>query len=175
MTDGICRNHIIFIGFMGSGKSTIARKLARYENMTSVDMDASIAREAGMSIPEIFEAEGESGFRAREHALLESMLYREPCIISCGGGVVVSAENRRLITSLGTVVYLEVTAEESRARISRPQSRPLLNGSVSPAELLEQRRALYEEIADIRFSTSGLAIGQVVSQLAIILKERGIL
>ena len=175
MTDETRRDHIIFIGFMGSGKSTVARRLARHRNMNCIDMDSYIEREAGMPVSRIFETEGEADFRARERVFLESMFHRERCILSCGGGVVVNAENRRLIKSLGTVVYLEVTAADALARISRPESRPLLKGPVPPAELLESRRALYEASSDIRFDTSGLSLAQVVRQLTEILTKRGIL
>jgi len=160
---------------MGSGKTTIARIIARREKMTCIDMDSFIQQEAGMSVAQIFEAEGEEGFRARERALLAGMRLRGRCILSCGGGVVLRPQNRRMLRQLGTVVYLKVTAEEAVARISRPETRPLLNASVPPAELLEQRRALYEEAADIVFDTGGLAIGQVAHRLTVILKKRGVL
>lgn len=177
MTDDTRKHsdHLILIGFMGSGKSTVARRIARNEEMVSVDMDTYIAREAGMSIPQIFQLEGEDGFRAREHAFLVHMKTSDRCILSCGGGVVTRAENRQLLKNLGTVIYLEVTAEEALSRISHPESRPMLSGSTSPAELLEKRRALYEETADIIFNTNGLTINQVTSRLTYLLKKRGIL
>jgi len=168
-------DHLIFIGFMGSGKSTIARKIARLKGMTSVDMDRFLEQEAGMTIPQIFETEGEEGFRAREHAFLKSMAQRDRCILSCGGGIINSPENRALLKDLGTVVYLEVSAQEAVSRISRPETRPLLQGKIPPEELLEQRRELYEEAADITFDTNGLSVGQVVRQVSILLERRGIL
>ncbi|MDR2493127.1 MAG: shikimate kinase [Coriobacteriales bacterium] len=167
--------HLVFIGFMGAGKSTIARRLARQEGMVSIDMDAYIEREAGMPAAEIFASEGEEGFRARELGFLRSMAKRDRCILSCGGGVVTREASRELVRSLGTVVYLEVTADEALARISRPQTRPLLSGPVPPAELLEQRRALYEGMADVRFDTTGLTVRQVTQRLAALLKRRGLL
>jgi shikimate kinase len=157
--------HIVLIGFMGAGKSSVARKIARIEKMSSIDMDTYIEREASMSIPEIFKLEGESGFRQRETAFLESMFHRDRCILSCGGGVVTREENRRVLKLLGTVVYLQVDASEAVSRISRPETRPLLSGSTPPAELLEARRALYEETADIIVDTSGLTINQVTNKV----------
>jgi len=169
------KGHLILIGFMGSGKSTIARKLAGRLKMKAIDMDASIARDAGMSVKEIFEQEGEEGFRVREQAFLESMALCKPCILSCGGGIVTRTKARGLLKQLGTVVYLEVSADEAISRISHPETRPLLHGSIPPSQLLEQRRPLYEEAADIIFSTNGLTINQVTIQLEDLLIERGIL
>ncbi|MCL1890418.1 MAG: shikimate kinase [Coriobacteriia bacterium] len=168
-------SHLIFIGFMGSGKSTIARKLARRLEMPCLDADKIIAGEANMPISQIFKTEGEQGFRKREHEFLKSMKDHERCILSCGGGVVLLAENRSLLKELGTVIYLEVGAAEAVGRISRPETRPLLQGTTPPAELLEQRRALYEESATLTFNTSGLSIGQVTNQLHRLLKKKGIL
>ena len=168
-------DHIILIGFMGSGKSTIARKLARRENMNSIDIDKAIERETGKRIAEIFASEGEEGFRARERAFLESMYLKERSILSCGGGVIKTAENRETLKRLGYVIYLEVSAEEALSRISHPETRPLLSGPTPVAELLAQRRPLYEGIADIIFDTNGLSIGRVTHELSQLLHERGIL
>lgn len=157
--------HIIIIGFMGAGKSSVARKLARTEKMSSIDMDIYIEREAGMGVPQIFATEGEAGFRERETAFLESMFKRDRCILSCGGGVVTRDENRRIIKLLGTVVYLQVNAQEAVSRISRPETRPLLSGSTPPAELLEARRPFYEDAADITIDTTGKTPAQVIAEV----------
>ncbi|MDR1082474.1 MAG: shikimate kinase [Coriobacteriales bacterium] len=166
-------DHIIFIGFMGSGKSSVARKLARFERMNCIDMDAYIERESGMSISRIFEVEGEEGFRVRELDLLCSMVIRDRSILSCGGGVVTCAESRELVKQLGTVIYLEVSAAEAISRISRPETRPLLTGSVSPAEILASRLRYYEETADITIDTRGRPLLQVVSATRKALRAAG--
>jgi shikimate kinase len=170
---GSLADHIILIGFMGSGKSSVARRLARFEKMNCIDMDSYIEREAGMSIPRIFELEGEEGFRAHEFEFLSSMLIRDKCILSCGGGVVTRDENRQLLKQLGTVVYLEVDADEAVSRISRPETRPLLAGTIPPAEILAFRLQYYEEVADIVIDTRRRSIPQVVSATQRALRAAG--
>lgn len=167
--------HILLIGFMGSGKSTVGRKLARRYHRVLFDTDRGIAEVAGMTIPEIFAAEGEEGFRAREQAYLESLAARDAAIVSCGGGVIVNDRSRELVCGLGTVVYLHVEAREAISRISHPETRPLLNGERSPAELLEERLPLYREAADIMYDTSGKNPGIVSRELGRMLEEKGLL
>ncbi|NTU89947.1 MAG: shikimate kinase, partial [Actinobacteria bacterium] len=154
--------HILFVGFMGSGKTTVSSRLGRMFSRRVIDLDKLIARRAGKSIPKIFAEEGQEGFRYRETAALESLLSELPCIVSCGGGVVIREENRALLKKLGTVVYLQVGASEAVSRISHPESRPLLSGPLSPAEILKERLPLYEEVADITVDTSGRSIEEVV-------------
>jgi shikimate kinase len=166
-------DHIIFIGFMGSGKSSVARRLARFEKMNCIDMDIYIEREAGMSIPRIFEVEGEEGFRVRELDFLRSMLIRARCILSCGGGVITRDESRDLLKLLGTVIYLKVDADEAISRISHPETRPLLSGAIPPAEILASRLQYYENTADFTIDTSDHAISQVVSMVQRALRARG--
>jgi shikimate kinase len=168
-------DHIIIIGFMGAGKSSVARKLARFEKMNSIDMDIYIEREAGMRIPQIFETEGEAGFRQRETAFLESMFKRDRCILSCGGGVVTREENRRILKLMGTVVYLEVDAQEAVSRISRPETRPLLSGSTPPEDLLETRRPFYEDAADITVDTTKKTPTKVAAEVKTKLRKIGVL
>ncbi|MDR1015558.1 MAG: shikimate kinase [Coriobacteriales bacterium] len=169
-------DHIILIGFMGSGKSSVARRLARLEHMTSIDMDIFIEREAGRDIPAIFAAEGEEGFRLREFDFLRSMPARDRCILSCGGGVVVRDESRSLLKCLGTVVYLVVDAAEAVSRIPRPEGRPLLAegaGGLRPDEILSSRLRYYEDVADLTVDTSGRSIGQVVVAVRRMLRAAG--
>jgi shikimate kinase len=168
-----CASHIIFVGFMGAGKSSVARKLASSEGMSSIDMDSAIEREAGMSIQEIFGTEGEEGFRIRESEFLRSLPAMTRSIVSCGGGVVVRAENRELLKRLGTVVYLKVDAAEAVSRIAQPKTRPLLAGTMSPAEILAARLRYYEEVADITVDTMGYSIPQVAHAVRSALRARG--
>ncbi len=165
--------HILFVGFMGSGKTTVSRKLGRMFSRRVVDLDKLIVRRAGIDIPQIFEREGEEGFRFRETAALQSMANELPCIISCGGGIVLREENRRLLQQLGTVVYLKVGADEAASRISRPETRPLLKGD--PSGILAGRIRFYEEVADIMVDTSGVPADEVVNIVGELLWKRGLI
>lgn len=157
--------HIILIGFMGSGKSSVARMLAAKTGLRLLETDELVVREAGCSVADIFAKEGEDGFRSRERAVLKALSSQEQSVVSCGGGVVVRAQNRSLLAELGTIVYLEVSAEESLARVGQDDNRPLLRGSIAPHQLLEQRRGWYEEIADIRVDTSAKGVAQVADEV----------
>jgi shikimate kinase len=158
--------HVLLIGFMGAGKSSVAARLGELLGLEVVEMDERIEAAAGMEIAAIFEREGEQGFRRRESELLGGGLGQGRCVISCGGGVVTAPGNIALLRGLGTVVYLEVTAEEALRRIADARTRPLLNSKTSPAQLLEQRRALYESAADIRVDSCGKSIGEVAAEVA---------
>jgi shikimate kinase len=153
--------HILFIGFMGSGKTTVSKLLGRMLSRRVIDVDQLISRRSGKTIPELFELYGEEGFREREMSALESLLLEPPCIVSCGGGVCTRPENREMLKRLGAVVYLEVDADEAVSRISRPESRPLLSGDTPPAELLASRIADYEACATFSVDTSGKTPNEV--------------
>ncbi len=158
--------HVLLTGFMGAGKSTVARKMARRFNKVSYDMDIGIVRMAGKSIPQIFADEGEAGFRKRELDYLEYLKGAAPGIVSCGGGVVSTAESRNVLTELGFVVFLQVGIDEVYQRISSIDSRPLLaGGKQKAADLLESRTPLYMECADLVFDTSGKGSGRVAREL----------
>ncbi|MDR1185002.1 MAG: shikimate kinase, partial [Coriobacteriales bacterium] len=109
----------------------------------------------------------------RELEFLRSMLVRERSIVSCGGGVVARDASRELLRQLGTVVYLEVDAEEAISRISHPETRPLLSGTIPPAEILASRLRYYEDTADIVIDTRGRSIRQVVSAVQRALHVKG--
>ncbi|MDR0888648.1 MAG: shikimate kinase [Coriobacteriales bacterium] len=160
MSDG----HIILVGFMGSGKTTVAHHLSRLLDLPCIDADAGIEQAAGMSIPDIFSAEGEGGFRGRETAFLKSMLDHERCILSCGGGVVGSTANRVLLKQLGRVIYLEVSIDEALSRVASCDNRPMLTGAKPPVDLFCEREALYDEVADITVDTNGLSPWQVAHE-----------
>ena len=141
--------NIILIGMPGCGKSTVAAALGRELGMEVVEADALIAQQAGMTIPEIFAAEGEAGFRARETAVLAQQGKRSGIILSTGGGCVTRAENYSLLHQNGRIFWL-TRGLDKLAKEGRPLSLS------TPAEALwQQREALYARFADARVDNDG--------------------
>lgn len=150
------KGHIFLIGFMGCGKSTVARHLAASLKLPYSDTDAMIEEKAGMTISEIFEKKGEPAFREMETALLKDLKGRRPMIISCGGGMAMRPENAALMKEAGTVVLIKASPETILNRVIRNDNRPLLRGRkdiASISALMEERRPRYEAAADFYVMT----------------------
>lgn len=150
--------NIFLIGFMGAGKSTVARALHQKLGLPLVEMDERIVEEQGISINEIFERFGEDRFREIESRLILDLGEAGPSVISCGGGVVVRPENTEYMKKSGKVVYLSATPETVFERVKSSTDRPILNGHMNVeyiAGLMEKRRALYEAAADLTILTDG--------------------
>ncbi len=162
-------SHLLLIGFMGAGKSTVGRLLASHLEVPFVDLDAEIERAAGgRPVSEIFSAEGEAVFRAMESAALAALEGAPASVVACGGGVVLDDENRRVLKSLGTVVYLKVSAAEALARIGDVAGRPLLergDATAMAATLLTARETLYRSTADLTIDTAGLSAEAVAERV----------
>jgi shikimate kinase len=151
-------SHVFLIGFMGAGKSTVGRLVANHLELPFVDLDARVTESAGRSIVEIFDAEGEQGFRDRESEALAALAHDPPSVVACGGGIVLVDENRRLLAEMGRVVYLKVSAGEALARIGDTTGRPLLHcgdAAAMAATLLASRETLYRTVADVEIDTGG--------------------
>ncbi|MCI8381255.1 MAG: shikimate kinase [Lachnospiraceae bacterium] len=163
------KDHIILIGFMGSGKSTVGIKLSYRLQCPLFDTDKMIEKKEKRSISEIFEKEGENYFRAQETQLLLKLKEeRAGQIFSVGGGTPLRAENRKLLRELGTVVYLKVSPETVYERLKGDTTRPLLQGT-DPMEkirvLLDERQKRYADAADIVITTDGKKPVQVVEEI----------
>lgn len=167
---------VFLVGFMGAGKTSVARKLARMAGVASVDMDTYIERCEHKRVKEIFAEVGEEDFRAIEtQTLYELGMKKDPMVISCGGGVVLRPENRKALSELGLVVYLSVTAAEAASRISDVSSRPLFGDLQNAQRVIDERLPLYEEVADVTIDTVGHGSSSIAHEVFDILKEKGVL
>jgi shikimate kinase len=150
---------------MGAGKSTVGPLLAARLGVRFVDLDREIEAKAGMTVRELFEAEGEAGFRAREtHALRQ--LADEDGVIALGGGALGRPANLELVLAAGTLVWLDAPDDELLLRIGDPTSRPMLadDPRATLARLRAEREALYAN-AQVRVDTGGLSPEAVAARI----------
>lgn len=166
---------VFFVGFMGAGKTSVARRLARACGVAAVDMDTYLERREGKRVKEIFAEMGEEGFRAIESDVLRELAEKEPLLISCGGGVVKQPENRAVLRETGFVVYLRVTADEAKSRISDVSTRPLFRDIGNARKTNEDRLPLYEEVADLTVDTVGKSVVAITHEVQAVLEKEGIL
>jgi len=162
------RGNLYLIGLPGSGKSTLGRQLARRLGKSFVDADAELERKLGVTIPTIFEIEGEDSFRDREEATLAELAEFRDIVLATGGGVVIRSANRARLKANGTVAYLHALPEMLRERTRRSQHRPLLN-TADPvarlAELYAVRDPLYRGIAECVIESDRDEIARFARQL----------
>lgn len=164
--------HVVLVGPMGSGKSTLGRGLATRLGLAFVDVDARIVAAAGCDIPTLFATEGETGFRQRETQALAEALAEKPAVIATGGGAVLEDANRNAMREDGRVVYLQVNTATQLARLAGDTGRPLLaseDRAQRLANLQAVREPLYREVAHLTFDTSALAPEAAVAALAALL------
>lgn len=150
------------------GKSTVGRLLSSRLDFSFVDTDAFIEERCGANIPWIFDVEGESGFRQREHQALLDLQGRAATIVATGGGIVVTPQNLPLLKELGTVFYLTASVDQLVSRTSRDKKRPLLqveNPRKRIEELIAVRDPLYRSVADHVITTDARGTKGVVSQI----------
>lgn len=154
---------IYLVGYMGSGKSAIGRRLSFYLKLPYYDMDHEIVRREKMTIPEIFEAHGEDYFRQIETDFLRTF-RDEYCIISTGGGVAVNPENRKIMRETGLVLFLDATFPDIWKRIHRDKNRPIVQRSTKEEleQLYHERRKAYKQAAHITIKTENRTLRQIV-------------
>ena len=161
-------DNIFLIGLMGAGKSTVGRILARRLGKRFVDTDHEIEKRNGVTIPVIFEIEGEEGFRRREQELLADLAQEKDLVLSTGGGIVLKPENREVLRNHGFVVYLNARPELLAERTKHDRTRPLLNVEDPLTRLRELhavRDPLYREVAHAVVETGRGAPQQVVQAI----------
>ena len=167
-TAGNSSPNLILTGFMGTGKTTVGREVARRLGWPFVDMDAEIEARAGKSIPRIFAEEGEAAFREMESSLCRELSRRSGWVIATGGGALIDPDNREVVQASGTVVCLTCDVEGILERLRRkPQGRPLLAVDDPRAEIEHLLAARQEAYAAIpwQVDTTGLSVAQIAGRV----------
>lgn len=163
------KKNLILIGFMGAGKTSVGQVYAKRYGLPLLDTDQLIEKEAGMTISRIFAEQGEAAFRAAEHAVLERLLAEtDHTVISVGGGLPLSEENRKILKQLGTVVFLRVRRDTVLKRLAGDMTRPLLQGDDVERrveELLTYRNPLYELAAHLTVDVDGRGLNKIVDEI----------
>ena len=172
--------NIFLVGLMGAGKTTVGRALAKKLNKLFIDSDHEIEARTGVSIPLIFEIEGEESFRQRETEVIRDLSGRRGIVLATGGGAVMRPENREYLKTRGTVIYLRASIHNILQRTSRDKNRPLLQ-TADPRRRLEelsrQREPYYRDVADIVIDTGRpnvqFLVHSILSQLELLPDEPG--
>jgi shikimate kinase len=144
--------NLILVGMMGSGKTTMGRTLARHLVKVFVDSDEEIINRTGVTVPHIFDVEGEAGFRLRETAAIRELVGRDNMVLATGGGAVLEEQNRAMLQQNGIVIYLKASVHDLWQRTRHDRNRPLLqtgNPHAKLTELFQQRDPLYRQVSDI--------------------------
>ena len=153
---------------MGAGKTTVGKRLARALKRRFVDCDHELEKRTGVTIPLIFEIEGEAGFRAREKKLVDELTQEAGIVLATGGGAVLDPDNRTALRERGLVVYLHAPVELLAARTRNDTNRPLLQTGDRAGKLrnlMAQREPLYREIADVLVDTGELTLLDIVNTI----------
>jgi len=160
--------NIILVGMMGAGKTTIGKSLATFTGKRFFDCDHEIQERTGVTIPVIFEIEGEAGFRKRESQVLRKLVKKNNIVLATGGGAVLNPENRSMLKQNGIVVYLRASVNDLYRRTRFDKNRPLLQTKDLRAklkELYQQRDQFYHETAHIVIDTGKQNVKTLVKEL----------
>ena len=167
-------DHIFFVGFLGAGKSTLARNLGRLYHRTYVDTDRMAERIMCKSVADCFAEDGEDAFRDVETTVLENLRAQKSLLVSCGGGIVERECNLGLMHEMGVVVFLDGDLQDSLRQIQHPEKRPDLEmGDVR--ELYDRRRPLFKRTADYVIDIRNKSFDQVADDAGCLLWEEGLL
>lgn len=164
--------NIVLVGFMGAGKSVVAKRLAHLLKKEIVETDRLIEANEKRTIAEIFRGSGEKYFRTVEKAIVKALSQRNNLIVDCGGGVVLDDENMVNLKRSGILFYLKATPDVIFQRIKNHRNRPLLNVGDPKAritELLKIRAPRYEQ-ADFTIETSNKTVEEITQEILCLLK-----
>lgn len=168
--------NIFLIGYMGTGKSTVAFYLTEHFSMNIVEMDQMIEEQEEMTISDIFKTHGEEYFRDLETNLLLKIRSKENQVVSCGGGVVLRDKNVTEMKKSGYIVLLTAKPETILQRVANDDNRPLLQGNknvIFIEKMMEQRRRKYEAAADVMIHTDDKMISEICDEILESIKQFG--
>jgi len=162
------RHAIVLVGLMGSGKTTVGKRIAQELGYEFADSDDLVASAAGKSVRDMFSQHGEAVFRKYESDAIRSILAdgKSSIVLATGGGAVISSENRTVISHHAShVVWLDASVADLVVRTKSGTARPLLDGDAGKTlqSLSDQRSAWYEEVATLRIDTRGKSVAKVCS------------
>ena len=160
--------NIFLVGMMGAGKTTAGKLLAQQMGKSFIDSDEEIQQRTGVTIPHIFDVEGEAGFRQREANITQYLVKLDNIVLATGGGVILIKQNRDALCHNGIVVYLKSTMHDLWQRTRHDRNRPLLQTPDPRAklkDLYEQRDPLYMQVADLVMPTGKQSVHSLVLQL----------
>ncbi len=166
-------DHIFFVGFLGAGKSTLARNLGRLYRRHYVDTDRMAERLIQKTVRQCFEEDGEEAFRDAETAVLELLKEEKSLLVSCGGGIVERPENSGLMREMGVIVYLDGDLNDSLRQIQHPEKRPDLGSNAR--ELYDHRRPLFKNVADYVIDIRDKSFEEVAEDAGCLLWAEGLL
>lgn len=170
--------HVILIGFMGSGKSTVGYRLSYRLKKCLIDTDKLIEQKEKMTISNMFAEKGEAYFRGKETEYLNSLFHELGSrVLSLGGGTPIREENRAIIKQLGKVFYLKASPDTIYERVKHDTKRPLLqceNPRERIEELLKERDPIYESVADIVICVDGKNMQEVVQEIVEVVRNENI-
>ncbi len=168
-------DHIFFIGFLGAGKSTVARNLGRLFNRRHLDTDRMVVHREHASVAELFATVGEERFRDYERVALTQLKREKSCLVSCGGGIVERPSNVELMRTMGKVVFLDLDLDDALAHICHPEIRPDLGDYDHAKALFAHRLPLYQAAADYTVDIRGMSFSDVAYTVGGMLYEVGLL
>jgi shikimate kinase len=166
---------IILIGFMGVGKTSVGKELAKRLEVDFIDTDCEIEKIVNKDIPEIFKNYGEKYFRKLETKVLKDLIQHNDIIISTGGGIITSEENREILKNEEKIIFLDASTETIIEHLSKEvHKRPLLKDSENLYkridELMSMRYNKYKEVCDISIDVNGKNIDEVISQILVYIR-----